>query len=389
MKWFAAGLTGIAIAAALSCGARADEILYHLMYFMDGKVMPPTSEASVSTDNRMVVLYKTDLENGYAMDLTGSAGNSGRSGEYMINSMDDWRMEVEPGTYWLAVVKGLDDYGANPRPVTISGDGFETAAPIYLAKGEGLDSPSLRALPGWLAYELPVFKSVCFDQRLYQKILVEGPRKMSFVIDPQPKISVVMTAGNIGIDKNKLSVVLDENAAGQKTYSLSQFSDYNEIMGPAAPREIDYSVDLKSLGDVLPVGDHVFTFYAGNAIGSTYETANVSVMSGQVEVLGTPISYPSPVFLSSQNSVMLQYGLSKDANIDIYLFDITATVVKKFSFNAGQNGGKAAGTANPNKVTWDLMTDQGTRVAVGTYLWEIVDRDNKRIIGKGKLPAAP
>jgi hypothetical protein len=375
------------IAAALAGGASGEKI-FDTMYWLDGQVLPPASDPTVSVDNRIVVFYLKDPSQGYALDVSGTAGSGGRSGEFMINTMEDWRLDVNPGTYKVGIVKGSDNYGMDPIDVTISGKGCDTTPPLRLAYGAGIEMTKLRSLPGWLAVELPSIKLIQFDDRLYQKKLVEGASKLIFLVGPQPKVTVKVVAGNVGIDKNKLAVVVDEGTAGAKTYTYSQFGEYSEVMGLAAPREINFSVNLKVIGDTLAESDHQFTFYAGNDIGSTFETASVKVMSG-LQVVGTPITSPSPVQLSKDNSVLLQYGLTSSANIDIYVFDITGNVVKKLSFNSGEMGGHVAGTANPNKVQWDMVTDQGQKLGVGTYLWHIVDRDKSRVIGKGKLPAYP
>jgi hypothetical protein len=98
-----------------------------------------------------------------------------------------------------------------------------------------------------------------------------------------------------------------------------------------------------------------------------------------------PLTFPSPVRLKSDKSVYFQYVLSRDANIEIYVIDVSARVVKKF-FAAG---GSEGGSAGVNKLTWDLMTDQGSLVASGIYVFSLVDRDSGKLLGKGKFTALP
>jgi len=382
------GLIVAALLVLFGLSAHA-QMLYNGIYWVDGKVLPPASDSSITVNGRDVVVYPGSTDAWWADDTSGPTGRSGRNGEFMVNALADWRNNLAPGTYTIATVTGADNYGANPVSLTISGNGWDTSPDLQLILGGGIGKPRDRGVPSWLLAEIPVVKNVWFDSKLYQKKLVEGASQLKYVVANQPKISVQVTAANVGIDKNMLSVVMDEGLAGSKTYTLSQFSDYSEVLGPQLPKEIDFAVNMKTLGDTIADGDHSFKFYAGNNVGTTYEVALVSVVGGPVSVIGTPINNPSPLHLSNQNQVIFQYGLSKDANIDIFLFDITGQVIKKFAFTAGQVGGQAGGSANPNKVPWDLTTDQGTRLAVGIYLWEIVDHDNKKVIGKGKLAAAP
>jgi len=363
------------------------QMLYNGIYWVDGTITAPTNDATVTTNGRMVVFYQTTPGDGYATDLSGPTGISGQTGKFMLNAMEDWRMSIVPGTYVIATVKGTDNYGVNPVSISISGKGWDAAPALQLAYGAGITMPGPRTLPSWLASEIPVIKNIWFDGKLYQKILVEDPTKpLKFYSTAQPKISVKVTAGNIGIDESTLAVTLDEGAASQKTFST--FSDVSRVMGPTAPSEVNFSLNFKTLGETLTDGSHTFKFYAGNAVGTTLETSYVTVKSA-LEVVGTPITFPSPLHLSTDTQVTFQYGLSKDANVDIYVFDISGTIVKKISCNAGGIGGSAGGAAGPNKVVWDLTTDQGSRLGVGIYVWEIVNRDSNKVIGKGKFAAAP
>jgi hypothetical protein len=302
--------------------------------------------------------------------------------------MQDERMSiVSNGTYRIATVKGNDNYGVNPVEVNISGNGWDTIN-LWLKRDGGIPPVGTYTDP-WLASEIPLIRSIKFDDKLYQKMLVED-RNLKFYTSSQPKVKVRITAGNLGINPDTLSVVLNRPGMVQESFNRSQFSDYTEIPSPTPnrPTEINFSLNFKTL-PVSPLdGDNTFNFRAENDAGPTEEAASVSV-TGALEIVGTPITYPSPLHLATDNQVTFQYGLSRDANIDIYIFDIAGTIIKKFSFNAGSLGGLGGGSASPNKVIWSLLTDQGSRLGVGIYLFEIVNRDSNKIIGKGKLPAAP
>jgi len=209
-----------------------------------------------------------------------------------------------------------------------------------------------------------------------------------FIVSSQPEIKVKVTAGSVGIDTSLLYVFLDEETANKKTFSIKE-ENMTKVMGNGVPIEVNYKLNLKDEETTLVDGEHIFRFTASNQIGTTSESATVTAMGGDVQIIGVPLTYPSPIHLSTDNKVTFQYGLSTDADIDIYVFDVTARVVKKLSFNAGASGGSAGGTANPNKVEWDFMSDQGYKVGSGIYLWNIVDKNKSKIIGKGKMTTAP
>jgi len=361
--------------------------LYTAFYWINGTLEAPAENPSLSTENRMVVFYQTSPEAGYAYDFSGTNGLSGRPKEFIINAMDDWRMSIAPGNYKVSVVTGGDNCGVNPTDVAVSGNGWDSAGSLVLAFGAGIASPEARALPPGLAAGVPVYERIWFDGRVYQKALVA--KGLETLISAKPKITAKVVA-DLGINPNSISILLDEGTAGAKTFPITS-SNFTLIVGDAAnPTEINYAFDFDIAGETLADGEHEFKFGAGNTLGSTLEIATVNVaVGGPAQLIGTPINYPSPVILSRDTSVTLQYGLTKDTNIDIYIYDLTGTIVKKLSFNAGEPGGSAGGGANPNKVTWNLFTDQGGLIGAGIYVWNIVDRESGKLLGAGKLAAAP
>ena len=359
---------------------------YTAIYWVDGKILPPTDGAKVSTNDRIVILYETTTEAGYADDFSGPSGLSGRSGEFMMNAMEDWRMEIKPGKYKISVAKGSDNYGVDPTDITITGKGYDTAPNLVLAKGAGITPPGTKPFNPPLAGEVPVIESIKFNNRLYQPKLIDN--KYEFIVSNQPKIDVKVTAGNIGIDTSTLSILLDEGTANEDNIPIMEDNITTKV-GENNPVEVDYTLNFVDEAKTLTYGKHTLEFFAGNSIGTTSEIAVVSALSGDVKIIGEVLAYPSPIHLSIDEKVTLQYGLSTNADIDIYIFDITAKIVKKLSFTAGSQGGSAGGTANPNKVEWNLMSDQGYKIGSGIYIWNIVDKNKSKIIGKGKLTTAP
>src|SRR3989339_1066421 len=330
-----------------AASANAEQILYNTFYWVDGSILPPTNDATVSTDNRIVIFYLSTPESGYASDVSGTYGMSGQKGKFMINAMEDFRMPIAPNTYKVAIVKGSDGYGANPQDMAVSGKGYDTASNITLAYNAGVDMPDTNPLPPIENKELPKIESIWFNNRLYQKKLVA--KNYEFIISEKPKVSAKIT-GNTGIDISSIAIIVDEGTANAKTYKVTESSITSKVAKESTTTELVYTFDFEKDGSILSSGEHMFTFTAGNSAGVTAETADVKVMGGDVTVVGIPLTYPSPLHLTKDNQVILEYGLSKDANIEIYIFDITGKIVKKLAFGAGTPGGVAGGTANPNKV---------------------------------------
>lgn len=358
------------------------------MYWIAGFGSDPDSKG---LDGRQVVFWRgayNPAESAYSDDIMGAAGLSGRAGQFMVNAYQDWRQIVTPGDdWWAAIVKGADNYGADPVRVRLTGAGYDFPdGPLVLALGAGIEAPAGRPLPPWLLALLPKIQKIKFGDRLWQPILVEQGE--SFIITNQPKISAQVTSP-VALDTSKIVMVLNEGTATTKIYSIKA-AHYAGVKGAeAAPTEINFVYNFAAEKETLPDGDQKITFRAANEYGSVAEVCSVKVMGGEVIIIGTPLTFPSPVRLRAQRSVTIQYGLSRDADIDIYIFDISARVVKKITCNSGQPGGQAGGTANPNKVTWNLQTDQGSLAGSGIYVFNIVDRGRNKVLGKGKLTIVP
>ena len=381
------GILAIILVLVLGACVAAQEATFTGFYPLTGNVVSETE--GVSSTGRKVVFYAINEGDdpmdgptaGFSYDFV-ETGLSGIADKYIISAFQDPNLSIDVGPkYYLAVVKGADNFGVNPIEVGISGYGFERYPTLTLKEGEGIADPGEHA-----SRFGPKIEAIWFGLRKWQPKLVAAGE--SYVISDQPEIKCEVTSP-YGINVSSLQIVQDEGSSVAKTYNISSIH-FKEIKGMAeSPTDITYVYNFAAEGNALDDGDHVLTFKASNAFGTTIEVCSVSIKAGPVEIIGTPINFPSPVHLRTDKEVIFQYGLTKNADIDLYVFDISARIVKKISCNSGTAGGYAGGTANPNKVPWNLITDQGTLLGSGIYLWNIVDRAGNRVLGKGKLTAVP
>jgi hypothetical protein len=339
--------------------------------------------SGVAVDGRTIYFYQTHPDLGRTEDIIGPSGAALVAARFALNAFGDWRMEIIPGKYYVATVN-TDGYGAGPVEVMITGKGYEIVSTLHLVPGGGV-APGLPIPPApWEAY--PRIEKIKFGERLYQPQLITETEK--FIVSSQPKISARVTCP-LGINTNSIRMVQAadiEKGIPEKTYNVRAASITTVLGAAPTPTEISFIYDFKAEGETLPDGDQTLTFRAQSASGlSTQEVTRVSILAGALDVIGEPIAFPSPAVQGIDKQVTLQYGLSKDGNVDIYIFDISARILKKFSFNAGEPGGQAGGTINPNKVTWNLITDQGDPAPAGILLFNIVDRDNNKVLKKGKI----
>lgn len=371
----------------LGFAARAQHF-YLGMYWIAGGVTAPEG---VTTADRQVVFFKGPLDNnqivgGYSDDVVGPTGLSGQPNQYIINAFEDYRLNIVPGIYQVAIPNDnpsdpASGYGADPVDVVVTGKGYEIV-PVDLAitLGAGLLPPAERPEAG--AEWAPRFEDIRFGKRLYQPALVA--KGQEFIISSQSRISAkVISEG--GLDTSKIYMVVNEGTSTAKTYSIAQTAKISAVGAADAPTEVDFVLDLFNLGETFPDGDNEINFKATNAFGSTLEVASVTVVGGEARLIGIPITFPSPLHLMRTNSVIFQYTLTKDIPVDIFLFDVSGRVAKKITCYARDEGG----SAGVNKVSWNLITDQGQKVASGIYVFTLINRETGKLLGKGKFTALP
>ena len=367
----------------LTCPAEAQHV-YLGMYWIGAFVDDPSHQG---TAGRQACFFKEPLANNkivgpYSDDDIGPAGLSGRENECMFNAFEDWRMIVAPGKYFAAIPNDnisnpAEGWGADLVEVDLTGRGYDIAPNLVLAKGAGPLPPDDRPSP-----YAPSFEDIRFGTRKYQPTLVA--KGQDFIISNQPQVKAKAVSA-FGVDVNRIFMVLNADQANSQTFTVKS-SHVVQSLGPAdAPTEVTFLYDFSNEKETLPEGEQTFTFKASNAYGTGTYDCLVTVAGGEPRLIGTPITFPSPIHLKTDKEVFFQYTLSHDINVSLYLFDVSGRIVRKMDFLARQEGG-AAGV---NKVSWNLITDQGSLVSSGIYVFTLVNRDDNKLLGKGKFTALP
>jgi hypothetical protein len=246
--------------------------------------------------------------------------------------------------------------------------------------------------PG-VPHELAPTIKIWFGKRLYQPAIygTKEEGKQPFVVTEKGQLKIEVNIPDpFQLNESSSYAMSMQTPLGETmTFDLSRVSGMKASATGIKPLVIEsaYPEDLKTVADEAVF---TFTFHAasrGNLATPTSVStqAAVTVMGGPLKLIGTPISFPSPLHLRTDREAYIQYTLSKNGNVDLYFFDISARVVKKFVCNSGEEGG----SAGVNKVRWDLITDQGSLVASGIYVFSLVDRDTGKLLGKGKFTALP
>jgi hypothetical protein len=96
--------------------------------------------------------------------------------------------------------------------------------------------------------------------------------------------------------------------------------------------------------------------------------------------LSLALNSPNP-FDPAREKTTVIFNLSKDTDVNAYIFTITGDLIWKNNFMAGSSGGKAG----ENSFTWDGISNFGEMMSNGVYLLHLVERVTGRTVAKGKI----
>lgn len=397
-KAFSLLIAFVFILAGATAGFGEYPLAFYPNYSITGTVLDAPD--GTSANGYKAYFYRTipEYSSGfYAYDTVGTTGLSGLANRFMANAFSIGISSlILGGTYYVGIPNDnpsdpATGYGADPVGVKISGSGLdEVSTALRLTKGGGAMLPPPPA-PGVPREPAPAIQ-VWFGKRLYQPAIygTKEEGKQPFVVTEKGNIRIEVNIPDpFQLDESKSYAMSLRTPAGEVSFNLSRAESFKASSTGVKPLVVEsaYPEELRAMGDETV---YSFTFNAsskGNlALATSVSTqAAVTVMGGPLKLIGIPISFPSPVHLRTDREAYIQYTLSKNGNVDIYFFDISARVVKKFVCNAGEEGG----SAGVNKVKWNLITDQGSLIASGIYVFSLVDRDSGKLLGKGKFTALP
>ena len=101
----------------------------------------------------------------------------------------------------------------------------------------------------------------------------------------------------------------------------------------------------------------------------------------QVTLIGPALFYPNP--FKQSVGAQLGYRLSRNADVELRVFDMRANQIIKTRFNAGFSGG----IGGYNRLTMNQNTFNGFILSSGVYFFVLSSEG--RVIGKGKFVVVP
>ncbi|MFH1390309.1 MAG: IPT/TIG domain-containing protein [Candidatus Margulisiibacteriota bacterium] len=123
--------------------------------------------------------------------------------------------------------------------------------------------------------------------------------------------------------------------------------------------------DVKVLVEVPSASDP-------SIIRSFYSNPAAFTVTAAAPPPGTIIAYPTPFNPNSGNPLKVEFDPGSATNIGVYIFDMTARLVKRENITGGQ-------------FTWDGKDMYNLTVGDGVFLVRIVNNENQSLIAKGKI----
>ena len=385
-----------ALALTLSFGgsaqAQVEDMPFRPFYWVIGTV-PDAGE--IKADGRTVVFYKNDETYNTNNAQAVISGN-----KFIMNAFYIYPLEIAVGEiYKVAIVQGTDGWGMNPVDVTISDKGYvevlgKDGAPLALASGAGLAKKpegggGEEQKPGVI--EAAPNLKLWFGNRAYQPVLVARGDKFVVAPDTTVKIEVAIDSPfTLAKDIESYSIHVDPGTATSQKLALTASNVKGKTYAAATSAEENkissMSISYSFSDNPMSAGSHVFSVNANSsgALGTAAKgtaIATVEVMGGPLRLVGTPLTFPSPFRIAKDKTVYIQYTLSQNANIDMYIVGVGGMRIKKFICNAGGEGG----SAGVNKVSWNGAPDMGGLAGNAIYVGSIISRDDGKMLGKFKL----
>lgn len=392
MRKFLVLLLGIILlAGATACfGQVFYKMAFYPQYWITGTVKD-AADGTIAVGRQVVFFKGVNEYNGgiYALGVVGA------DNRYMLNTFGLGISSLDVGETYLVTVPNdnpsdpAEGYGADPQPVDkISGDGVDEAFELVLAKGAGpLPPPPPGTEP---APEIKIW----FGERLYHSHIygLEEEDKKLFVVEETGTIKLeIDIPAPFHLDEAASNDMWVTNPQGATTqYSISSISGSQVIV--TGTRPLIRSMVIESpFPEALTAEEdkayYTFKFQASSKgdIGMTATSVStqavVAVLGGPLRVIGPVLPYPAPYSPTKDKEVTIQYTLSKEGNIDIFIISIAGETVKRIFRLAGTEGGNAG----VNKVTWDGKTEIGEVVGNGVYVGTIVSRDEGKLLARFKL----
>jgi hypothetical protein len=224
----------------------------------------------------------------------------------------------------------------------------------YMAKGLGYGEHIVRVVVSdMLGNTADETWDFSVDDSTPPTVVVVSP-KQDAVVGVQPLIKISYADDGSGVDLTSIVVKVDDKPVMATAMAPAEASGANVVSAGEASYEVRLSYGAHTLS--VEVKD-----VAGNAATATVNF----VVEGDSLKLVKPHNYPNPF---SGSNTTITFGLSKQADVTIMIYDFTATHVATVAKE------EATPASAEVAFTWDGTTDagDGDRLANGVYFCKVL-----------------
>lgn len=183
-------------------------------------------------------------------------------------------------------------------------------------------------------------------------------------------------------------VVADDTDLSANDVVMSNLLDYGtgvlNYIQTNKGTDFDQKVDINDTSDALIVKSYGFK-NTGNLASNLIVVNSIAAQSLEDEepltITKPLLNYPNPA--RQQDGVEIRYGLSKDADIELQIYDMMANLIFKNQFNKGAEGARQG----YNRLYLTSQSFNGYALSAGIYFYLLVN--NGVVIAKSKMAIVP
>jgi len=322
-----------------------------------------TWEANGNPSGTNYIIESSTAEEGSGLPIYwGDVGSS------MLYPPSFDHMFLEPETVYYYRIRAENHDGIQ----TLPGEErwFKTATP----------EPSLDVVP-------PEITEVKFNDRPYFNVadgkgdIIYHTPRISAVITDYGSTEIVSVITPEGVDVSSAKIRFDTYLFDVSEGSFSLSSTESIPITPESDTTVVY-MDFEvpgRLGDTT----YICTIEARDRAIPWHNrgiwTGKVRVIGDEARVIGEVLCHPTPFKPLTDPNVIISYTLSTNADVTLYMYDISGQIILTKKFSSGLPGGQAG----YNDFTWNGQTDFGSTAANGIFIIKVVSKS--RAIGAGKL----